>query len=313
MCKKMEMTSEEIVRYFYFTLFVVICSLCDGCGALKEMKINVPEAALSGDTVTLACDYNLEEVALYSIKWYWNDEEFYRFVPKESPPFRAFTVTFADFNVDISNSGSTRVTLRNISREMTGDYKCEVSADAPRFHTDIQSAHMIVIDAPRTNPTLDIEPLESAIKIEIGKTLRAECSAPGPGGAHLSPNITWFLNDKQIIPDEVTKMYPAQYQLNKALNVKLSKSKIEIKTGKSHFKNGVLKLKCQASLFSIWKNSVDRTIKEDSPLSAPVLGSTSSQSHTDQVIEIITSSAKRSHHTRYLYIICSLGSLLYSR
>lgn len=64
------------------------------------MKIRVPEVAQSGDTVTLSCEYDLEQVALYSIKWYWNEEEFYRFVPKESPPFRAFSMKHV--NVDVS-------------------------------------------------------------------------------------------------------------------------------------------------------------------------------------------------------------------
>lgn len=64
------------------------------------MNIHVPTVARSGDSVTLSCDYDLEGVDLYSIKWYWNDEEFYRYVPKESPPFRAFTIEH--FNVDVS-------------------------------------------------------------------------------------------------------------------------------------------------------------------------------------------------------------------
>ncbi|KAI4469094.1 beat protein [Holotrichia oblita] len=58
--------------------------------ALRDMYIKVPEAVRIGDTVTLSCDYDLEQVALYTIKWYRYDEEFYRYVPKESPPSRVF-------------------------------------------------------------------------------------------------------------------------------------------------------------------------------------------------------------------------------
>lgn len=68
--------------------------------SLKSLKIRVPEVVKSGETVTLSCEYDLEEVALYTIKWYWKDVEFYRFVPKESPPFRAFTMKY--INVDVS-------------------------------------------------------------------------------------------------------------------------------------------------------------------------------------------------------------------
>lgn len=64
------------------------------------MHIRVPEAVKSGDSVTLACDYDLEDVALYTIKWYKGDEEFYRYVPKESPPSKVFPMPPA--NVDVS-------------------------------------------------------------------------------------------------------------------------------------------------------------------------------------------------------------------
>lgn len=68
---------------------------------LRDMHIKVPEAVRVGDSVTLACDYDLEQVALYTIKWYRNDVEFYRFVPKESPPSREFVVEH--LNVDVSS------------------------------------------------------------------------------------------------------------------------------------------------------------------------------------------------------------------
>ncbi|XP_050510225.1 uncharacterized protein LOC126886995 [Diabrotica virgifera virgifera] len=303
--------AKEIIKQ-YGTVFLAIVLFCvKGCWTLKEMRIGVPEAALSGDTVTLACEYNLEEVALYSIKWYWNDEEFYRYVPKESPPFRAFTVTFADFNVDIVRSGPTEVTLRNISREMTGDYKCEVSADAPLFHTDIQSAHMTVIDPPKSNPRLIIEePPEPTIKIEIGKSVRAGCSAPWGPTSQLPPNITWFLNDEQIKPDHPTaQILPTKTEFNRTAQQKVSISKLEMTTTKSHFARGLLKIKCKVSFYSIWNKTMEMFFKEDSPQLASVLGSTSSQSHTDQVIEIITSSSCRSisvSKVLFLFIVTTI-------
>lgn len=64
------------------------------------MYIKVPEAVRIGDTVTLSCDYDLEQVALYTIKWYRYDEEFYRYVPKESPPSRVFPMEH--ITVDVS-------------------------------------------------------------------------------------------------------------------------------------------------------------------------------------------------------------------
>lgn len=85
-------------------------SLFSECEALKSLVIRVPPVAKSGDTVTLACDYDLEQAALYTIKWYRNDEEFYRFVPKESPPSKAFN-TILDIDVDVSNPLSIKIII----------------------------------------------------------------------------------------------------------------------------------------------------------------------------------------------------------
>lgn len=64
------------------------------------MRLNVPRAVREGHSVTLGCDYDLEDVPLYSIKWYREDNEFYRYVPKEEPPTRVFTIP--GLTVDVS-------------------------------------------------------------------------------------------------------------------------------------------------------------------------------------------------------------------
>ncbi|KAJ8968953.1 hypothetical protein NQ317_007715 [Molorchus minor] len=46
--------------------------------------------------------------------------------------------------LQVSKSNSREVTLTDVERETSGEFKCEVSADAPRFHTDIRSAHLLV-------------------------------------------------------------------------------------------------------------------------------------------------------------------------
>ena len=45
----------------------------------------------------------------------------------------------------VSSSDARNVTLLNVQKQLTGFYKCEVSADAPLFHTDIKSASMTVV------------------------------------------------------------------------------------------------------------------------------------------------------------------------
>lgn len=56
------------------------------------MKVRIPHAVRSHTPVTLTCEYDLENQALYSVRWYRDDTEFYRYVPKEDPPARSFEV-----------------------------------------------------------------------------------------------------------------------------------------------------------------------------------------------------------------------------
>ncbi|ERL96157.1 hypothetical protein D910_01242, partial [Dendroctonus ponderosae] len=60
--------------------------------SLRAMHLNVPRAVRVGHSVTLGCQYDLEGAALYSVKWYRDQVEFYRFVPKEEPPIRVFPI-----------------------------------------------------------------------------------------------------------------------------------------------------------------------------------------------------------------------------
>ncbi|KAL0810911.1 hypothetical protein ABMA28_010210, partial [Loxostege sticticalis] len=121
-----------------------IILLCIGAAnTLKSLQIHVPKAVLTGTDAELSCSYELEGAQLYSIRWYRNMMEFYRYVPKESPATKVFPV--AEIKVDVAASDQNRVVLTDVDRTLTGEYQCEVSADAPLFHTDIKAAEMVVV------------------------------------------------------------------------------------------------------------------------------------------------------------------------
>lgn len=80
-----------------------------GVKGLRLQKIVIPNHKFRGETAILECDYQLnggkadpddditnfnyqnEEVeTLYSVKWYKDGEEFYRFVPKSNPPQNSY-------------------------------------------------------------------------------------------------------------------------------------------------------------------------------------------------------------------------------
>ncbi|XP_030761923.1 uncharacterized protein LOC115886779 [Sitophilus oryzae] len=258
-------------------LFIQLFSLYRETSSLKSMVIKVPEAVKSGDTVTLKCEYDLENVALYSIKWYWNDEEFYRYIPKESPPFKAFPVKLV--NVDLSKSGANAVTLRGVHRQLTGDYKCEVSADGPLFHTDILVARMIVAELPHDDPIMSLRDT----KVEIGKKIQVECFS---ASSDPEANLTWFINNKEAKDNnDFITIHPTKVEKDAMLELKSARSKIEILTNKSHFIQGVMTVRCVGSVYNLWHGSVENYIRDDSPKLAQVLGSTLSQSQLDPIFE----------------------------
>ena len=52
--------------------------------------MRVPKHTIRGHAVKLECHYDMEGEALYSVKWYKDGREFYRFVPRDDPPGSVF-------------------------------------------------------------------------------------------------------------------------------------------------------------------------------------------------------------------------------
>lgn len=73
----------------------------------------IPKYAKVGDDVKLICKYNLEKDILYSLKWHFNNKEFYRFVPRANPKLMTFPIKGLKIDVGIKPTrgfyGSKRV------------------------------------------------------------------------------------------------------------------------------------------------------------------------------------------------------------
>ena len=67
---------------------------------IKLSGVKIPPHAIRGQDAQLHCDYNLEGDKLYSIKWYRNGHEFYRYIPTDNPKTTIFNGN--GINVDVS-------------------------------------------------------------------------------------------------------------------------------------------------------------------------------------------------------------------
>ncbi|XP_070393374.1 uncharacterized protein [Dermacentor albipictus] len=115
-----------------------------GILGLRIVSLDVPQRVSVGREALLKCAYDLEGDLLYSVKWYKDDIEFFRYVPSDRPPGQYFEVN--GIRVDMIRSVNGSVFIRGMDAASEGTYKCEVSADAPSFQT-IFAEKMIRVDS----------------------------------------------------------------------------------------------------------------------------------------------------------------------
>ena len=61
--------------------------------------LRVPKQLILGQSALLGCDYDLEQSRLYSVKWYKDGKEFFRFMPSLEHKMQVFQVE--GVNVDV--------------------------------------------------------------------------------------------------------------------------------------------------------------------------------------------------------------------
>lgn len=83
------------------------------------------------------------------------------------------------------------MTLRGVTRDLTGQFQCEVSEDAPLFHTDIRTAVMQVIELPNDEPRMTVEKKT----LYANDNLKASCSV---STSFPPANISWYINNKKV-------------------------------------------------------------------------------------------------------------------
>ncbi|XP_073983869.1 uncharacterized protein [Rhodnius prolixus] len=81
-------------------LFLLMLLGSKGSWSLRLSRLVVPQYKMRGEIAILECHYELEGDNLYAVKWYKENEEFYRFVPKSNPKQVSYKVE--GIKVDVS-------------------------------------------------------------------------------------------------------------------------------------------------------------------------------------------------------------------
>ena len=64
------------------------------------LGFSVPPQLILGQSASLECNFDLEGSRLYSVKWYKNGQEFYRYMPGMERQYDVFDVP--GVNIDVS-------------------------------------------------------------------------------------------------------------------------------------------------------------------------------------------------------------------
>ncbi|XP_073826503.1 beaten path IIIb [Musca autumnalis] len=168
----------------YFFLWHFFCILAP-CLSLSMTEVRIPKHIMRYEDATLGCKYDLDGESLYSVKWYKDGFEFYRYVPRDMPPGQVFPLPGVD--VDLQNSTDDVVVLRRVTLQSTGRYRCEVSGEAPSFQTVSGHEDMIVVVIPAAGPQIT----GGKPRYQIGDLVSVNCtSSPSKPICHLS----WLIN-----------------------------------------------------------------------------------------------------------------------
>jgi len=65
-------------------------------------SLQIPEHVVLNETVHMQCNFNLDKEQLYSVKWYKDGHEFYRYTPRDKPEVLMFPVRGVNVNVSAS-------------------------------------------------------------------------------------------------------------------------------------------------------------------------------------------------------------------
>lgn len=229
----LELISVIMLGHGFFIFFIPLAC------CLKILNIQVPDVIDVRSLAELKCNYELGGDRLYSLKWYKEEWEFFRYMPHNSPQVQTFKVE--GITVAEHKSNATVITLSPLEYKSTGFYKCEVSSERPHFKTDLKGANMTVLGLPRDEPR--IEGINPSL-YSPGEYVTGNCtSSPSNPPA----KIEWFINDKKA-----NEWFIERYEQSTAdqYDLKSITLALRFRIEPEHFisNNHIIQLSCQATV-----------------------------------------------------------------
>ncbi|XP_018322174.1 uncharacterized protein LOC108734906 [Agrilus planipennis] len=243
----MTTTMNFFQAFGYFVSFAVLLSYF-GVSSLKDIRISVPVAVQRGERAILQCQYDLEGDPLYTVKWYKSEREFFRYAPKEKPPYKYFKLP--EHKLVEKYCNATQIVFDNVSMAVAGLYSCEISLDEPSFFTDVRSGVLKVVEVPQS------EPLIVGVKKRYrqGDVVKADCISRNSWPA---VNLTWYLNDRPVHISHL-KIHKPHNSTEGLVSAKLG---LRMLITEQLFSRERLKIRCVASMYTVYYRSCEKSIE----------------------------------------------------
>ncbi|XP_047530466.1 uncharacterized protein LOC125066440 [Vanessa atalanta] len=217
--------------------------------SLELLELRVPTHVPLGTRPSLSCRWRLSPTdILYSVKWYKDGKEFFRHVPRDVEPRRKFLLPGVD--VEQSTPNASNVTLYPAVLETGGRYRCEVSGERPLFPTVSDHADMIVVALPSTGPVIT----GSRLRYQIGDRVQVNCTS---GRSRPATRLSWYINGEPAPLSSVLE--PELYKHEDGLET--TSLVLDFKAKPKHFRKGDLKLKCLATIATVYWRSNEESVQ----------------------------------------------------
>ncbi|XP_045587701.1 uncharacterized protein [Procambarus clarkii] len=261
MCKRRRGRCSRVVNYAMaldhewgaaaLRLFLLLVGLAANGWSLRVSGVQVPPVVISGSTVKLECKYHHSTDRpdpLYSVKWYRDVNQFYEYIPRRTPPIRVYPLPH--INVDESRSSREIVTLTKVSKETSGNFRCEVMGDKPFFETDDHAVNMTVVDVPLWGP--EVWGVTQNERVRPGEVVVARCQV---GQSDPPADITWIVNSGR----EPTLAHHRSLQTDRR-GERIQVSELQVTVTEEWLARGAMVLTCQVQVSSIYHKTANVTL-----------------------------------------------------
>uniref|UniRef100_A0A8D8M3Z7 Ig-like domain-containing protein n=1 Tax=Cacopsylla melanoneura TaxID=428564 RepID=A0A8D8M3Z7_9HEMI len=225
----------------YLVTLIGLLFYIQGIQTLKILEFEVPATVnISQKLVELRCTFDMEGRNLFAVKWYKDDAEFYRYMPKMDPKKQHFNTT--GISLDMALSDDNSVYLNRLQYSTSGQYRCEISTDGPDYHSKVLTKKLSVMALP---PIGSPRIVVNKHVIAAGDNLEANCTIVSNPAA----TLIWYINGEKA---ESYLLNREERQLPDRERRQFRSLALKFNVAKSHFYDPAhfdkINITCQATI-----------------------------------------------------------------